>query len=175
MESPSHTVFAALAATPRRLASLFVALDPMLHRVRPPGQPFAFAEHLWHLADLETEAFQPRLRRLAEEDFPFLADFDGNAAARLRDYLALDPAEGLRRFAAARARSLEAFGALPASAWGRRGEQQGAGELSLAELPCGILKHDQAHLAELHELLKALRRDELLDLLGDTIEVGACA
>jgi hypothetical protein len=166
---------AALAATARRLAALFVALEPELHRVRPDGQPFAFAEHLWHLADLETEAFQIRLRRLLEEDHPFLPDFDGAAAARLRDYLALDPAEGLRRFTAARARTLELLGRVKAHDGGRAGEQQGAGPLTLADLPGRMLAHDRAHLDELRSLLGALRREELGTLLGESISTEACA
>jgi hypothetical protein len=166
---------AALSATPRRLSALFVALDPELHRVRPDGHGFAFSEHLWHLADLETEAFQVRLRRMLEEDAPFLPDFDGAAAARSRDYLALDPAEGLRRFTAARARTLEAFSRLREAEWGRIAEQQGMGVMSLAELPGRILAHDQAHLCELRGLLAALRREPLQEILGNTTTMEDCA
>ena len=164
-----------LASTPRRVAALFVSLEPELHRVRPDGQPFAFAEHLWHLADLETEAFQARLRRLMDENYPFLPDFDGAAAARHRDYLAKEPAEGLRRFAAARARTLELLDRVKAHEWDRAGEQQGAGELRLADLPARMLAHDRAHLEELHSLLTALRREDLSALLGDAIATEACA
>ncbi len=166
---------APLAITPRRLAALFVSLDPELHRVRPDGHGFAFSEHLWHLADLETEAFQVRLRRMLEEDTPFMPDFDGAAAARARDYLALDPAEGLRRFAAARARTLEAFSRLREAEWRRLGEQQGAGVMSLADMPARILAHDRGHLCELRGLLAALRRDPLMELLGEGRTVEDCA
>lgn len=166
---------AALSATPRRLAALFVALEPELHRVQPDGQAFAFAEHLWHLADLETEAFQVRLRRMLDEDMPFLPDFDGPAAARSRDYLALDPAEGLRRFSAARARTLEIFSRLREAEWGRLGEQQGVGMMSLAELPGRILAHDHGHLCELRGLLSALRREPLARLLGEGEMAEECA
>lgn len=166
---------AALSATPRRLAALFVALEPELHRVRPDGHGFAFAEHLWHLADLETEAFQARLRRMLDEDAPFLPDFDGAAAARSRDYLALDPAEGLRRFAAARARTLELFSRLREAEWGRIGEQQGAGMMSLAELPGHMLAHDRDHLCQLRALLSALRRESLAELLGTSATMEDCA
>jgi hypothetical protein len=165
----------ALSATPRRLSALFVALEPELHRVRPDGHGFAFAEHLWHLADLETEAFQVRLRRMLDEDAPFLADFDGVAAARSRDYLALDPAEGLRRFTAARARTLEAFSRLRGAEWGRLGEQQGAGTMSLAELPSRMLAHDLEHLCQLRGLLPALRRGALAELLGGANPAEGCA
>ena len=167
--------FPALAAMPRRLAALFLALEPELHRVRPDGQPFAFAEHLWHLADLETEAFQIRLRRLLDEASPFLPDFDGAAAARQRDYLAREPAEGLRRFAAARARSLELLDRVKPSEWDRAGEQQGAGPLTLTELPARMRAHDAAHLDELRCLLRALRREDLAALLGDALATEACA
>lgn len=163
---PGSKVFGTLAAMPRRMAALFVAQEPELHRVRPDGQAFAFSEHLWHLADLETEAFQIRLQRMLEEDGPFLPDFDGAAAARQRDYLALEPAEGLRRFAAARAGTLERFGRLKASDWSLSGEQQGAGPLSLSDLPARMAAHDAAHLAELQGLLDALRRPALRPLLG---------
>lgn len=176
MKVPDRATFAALAATPRQLAALFVALEIELHRVRPDGQPFAFVEHLWHLADLETEAFQPRLRRLREEPQPLLADFDGAAAARRRDYPALDAAEGLRRFSVARARTLEAFAGVGPAEWGRSGEQEGVGALSLADLPGRILAHDRAHLAELRDLLAALRRGALAGNLGEPLtSIGACA
>ena len=165
----------ALSATPRRLSALFVALEPELHRVRPDGHGFAFSEHLWHLADLETEAFQARLRRMLDEDAPFLPDFDGAAAARSRDYLALDPAEGLRRFTAARARTLELFSRLREAEWGRLGEQQGAGMMSLAELPARILAHDRDHLCQLRGLLSALRREPLMGLLGEGGMAEDCA
>jgi hypothetical protein len=166
---------ASLSATPRRLSALFVALERELHRVRPDGHGFAFSEHLWHLADLETEAFQVRLRRMLEEERPFLPDFDGAAAARARDYLALDPAEGLRRFSAARARTLEAFSRLREAEWGRLGEQQGMGVMSLAELPARILAHDHGHLCELRGLLSALRREALMGLLGESGQTENCA
>ncbi|HJU82661.1 MAG TPA: DinB family protein [Holophagaceae bacterium] len=173
--APDRSTLAALAATPRRMAALFVALEAELYRVKPDGHAFAFAEHLWHLADLETEAFQPRLRRLREEEAPFLPDFDGGALARRRDYLALDPAEGLRRFAAARSRTLETLSLVGADEWARTGTQEGAGELSLADLPCRMLAHDRAHLAELGCLMTALRRERVSDLLGEAVAVGACA
>lgn len=163
---PGPELLAGLAAMPRRMAALFVALEPELHRVRPDGQAFAFAEHLWHLADLETEAFQVRLQRLLEEPHPFLPDFDGAAVARQRDYLAREPAEGLRRFAAARVRSLDRFGRLKASDWALKGEQEGAGPLALSDLPARMAAHDAAHLAELGGLLEALRRPTLISLLG---------
>ena len=164
-----------LAATPRRLSALFVALEPELHRVRPDGQPFAFSEHLWHLADLETEAFQVRLRRLVEEDRPFLPDFDGSAVARSRDYLAKEPAEGLRRFSAARVRTLELLSRMRPSDWDREGEQEGAGTLRVSDLPARMLAHDEAHLRELQGLLTALRRDHLAALLATSLSAEACA
>ena len=164
-----------LAATPRWLSALFVALEPELHRVRPDGQPFAFVEHLWHLADLETEAFQVRLRRLLEEDHPFLPDFDGTAAARQRDYLAKEAAEGLRRFSAARSRTLELLGRMKPSDGDRAGEQEGAGTLRIADLPARMLAHDEAHLRELKGLLTALRRGYLASLLGEPASTEACA
>src|SRR5215468_3573879 len=92
-----------LSLTPRLLAQLQVS--PQLWAVR--SGPFALVEHFWHLADLEAEGFGARIRRLMNEENPWLADFDGERIARERSYLARDAAEGLRAFAAARSANLE--------------------------------------------------------------------
>ena len=85
----------------------------------------------------------------------------------------LDLREGLRRRGARRSPVDDPQGQTKRSR--RRGTQEGAGELSLGELPCRMLIHDRSHLAELRYLLAALRRGALADHLDVSATVGACA
>jgi AraC-like DNA-binding protein len=84
--------------------------------IRPPANGFALVEHVWHLAEIETEAFQVRLARLASEPAPWLADFNGDRLARERGYLARSVAAGVRAFVHARAATVAALGRIRALA-----------------------------------------------------------
>ena len=76
---------------------------------RPLAGGFAMVEHVWHLADLETDAYEVRIRRILEEDEPALAGFDGEAVAAQRKYRALRLRDGIKKFTAARERTLAAL------------------------------------------------------------------
>jgi AraC-like DNA-binding protein len=148
-------------------ASKLCELPPLVARVlaaigeaaavQPPGGGFALVEHVWHLAEIETEAFQVRLARLAAEVAPWLADFDGDGLARERRYVERSPAAGVRAFAQARAATVAALGRIRGAGWLRGGMQEHVGYVTLGELPERILGHDKSHAGELAELLAALR------------------
>jgi hypothetical protein len=123
---------------------------------RPHGDAFSFVEHVWHLADLEREGFGDRIRRLREEDEPVLPDFDGARTARERNYRSRSVAEGLAAFARARHENLEALGTLTAAQRSRGGIQEGAGRVTLRDIPMRMLEHDASHRKEIEELLLAL-------------------
>jgi hypothetical protein len=121
-----------------------------------PGGAFSFLEHVWHLADLETEGFGVRIARILSEESPLLPDFDGARVARERRYRTLPLSEGLARFAGARRANAERLAGVDAAAWQRRGEQEGVGRVVLAELPHQMIAHDRAHARELVDLLEAI-------------------
>ena len=73
---------------------------------RPLAGGFAMIEHVWHLADLETDAYESRIRRILEEDEPELPNFDGEAVAAKRKYRALRLRDGIKKFTEARERNL---------------------------------------------------------------------
>ncbi len=104
---------------------------------------------MWHLADLEREAYGVRIRRLLTEDEPALSNFDGDRIARERGYQDRSLAEGLAAFALARApqRRAAALGARarPGSA---RGHQESVGPVTLADLPRMMAEHDRSHAEE---------------------------
>jgi hypothetical protein len=125
--------------------------------LRPRAGGFALVEHVWHLADLETEAFQVRLARLASEPAPWLPDFDGDRAACERDYRARSVAAGVRAFTRARAETVAALARIRGPAWLRAGTQEHVGYVTLGELPERILGHDKSHAGELAALVAELR------------------
>ncbi|MFT3712643.1 MAG: helix-turn-helix domain-containing protein [Archangium sp.] len=127
--------------------------------VLAPRVGFSLVEHAWHLAELEREGFQLRIQRLLHEREPQLADFDGDALARERNYRSRDLLEGARAFLAARDHTVAALARIRGADWLRAGWQDGVGRVVLREMPTRIASHDRAHALELVELLPA--RDEL--------------
>ena len=147
---------ARLCELPRLLARAAVVLADA-PRVRAAPTEFALVEHAWHVAELEVEAFQVRLERLAGEAAPWLPDFDGDRAASERGYLARSATAGVRAFLRARMTTVSRFARIRGRAWLRGGVQEGLGYVTLGELPERILAHDGAHASQLAALVSALR------------------
>jgi hypothetical protein len=123
---------------------------------RPLAGGFAMIEHVWHLADLETDAYEVRIRRLLEEDEPELPGFDGEAVAAKRKYRALRLRDGLKKFTEARERNLAALRSLEGDAWQRAGIQEGVGKITLQDVPRMMHEHDLAHRQEIEALVQEL-------------------
>jgi hypothetical protein len=122
-------------------------------RVAPASGGFCLVEQAWHLADLEREGFGVRVRRLLEENEPFLPDFDGDRVARERDYASRPLEGGIEAFAAARAANLAVLRSVDRTGWTRAGEQEGVGRITLLDVPRMMLRHDRSHAAEIGALL----------------------
>jgi len=123
---------------------------------RPTHGGFAMVEHVWHLADLETDAYETRIRRILAEEEPELPNFDGEAVAAKRKYRALRLRDGLQKFADARQRNLAALGAVPEEAWQRTGILEGVGKVTLRDIPRMMHEHDLSHREEIEALLDEL-------------------
>ena len=143
-----------LSGTPALVAAVAAQVPEALVRVR--SGPFALVEHAWHMADLERDAFGERIRRLLEEEDPFLPDFDGEKVAREREYLKLDLQAALAAFGAAREENLRRLRAVAGEQRGRSGRQEGVGTVALSDMPRRMLDHDLAHLNEIADLLADL-------------------
>ena len=146
--------------------------------VRPAPAAFALVEHVWHLAEIEVEAFQVRLARLAAESAPRLPNFDGDRLAAERRYLARPLAAGVRALTRARAETVRALSRIRGAAWLRGGFQDQVGYVTLGELPERMLGHDRSHAGELAQLLAALRpghalADELTRWCAAIVEAPA--
>ena len=123
---------------------------------RPLAGGFSMVEHVWHLADLETDAYEVRIRRILEEDEPALPGFDGDAVAAKRKYRALRLRDGLKKFTEARERNLAALSALEDEAWQRTGVLEGVGKVTLRDVPRLMHEHDLSHRGEIEALLQEL-------------------
>ena len=123
---------------------------------RPAAGGFAMVEHVWHLADLETDAYEVRIRRILDEDEPELPNFDGEAVAAKRKYRALRLRDGIKKFAAARERTLAALRSIEDGQWQRAGIQEGVGRVTLRDIPRMMHEHDLMHRQEIGALLDEL-------------------
>ena len=124
--------------------------------VRPgPDAALSPVEQCWHLAELEQEGFGARIRRLLDEDDPYLPDFDGARLARERDYRARSLEDGLAAFRAGREANLALLRRVQAEQWLRAGTQEGVGRVALCDLPAMMAEHDASHRAEIEAWARA--------------------
>jgi hypothetical protein len=145
-----------LRTLPIELAELY-DLHPLEELLRPPAAGgFALCEHVWHLAELESEAWVARVERVLAEQSPQLPDFDGAQRAREGGYRARDPGEGLIAFTRARRGLIERLRKLNAQQLARVGELEGVGPLELRALVARVLAHDDEHRAQARALSREL-------------------
>jgi hypothetical protein len=150
-------LIAQLEGMPGFLAGRLAHLSSDAARRRGPDGAFSPVEQCWHLADLESEGFGARIRRLMTEERPFLPDFDGARLARERDYRARSLGEGLQAFRAAREFNVALLRSAPEGAWSRAGVQEGVGAVTLSDVPRLMREHDASHRAEIASWCRAHR------------------
>lgn len=141
----------ALERMPEFLRATLDDTSESRRRARPGPEPDAFSlhEHVWHLRDIETLGYSARVRAIAREDDPFLPDLDGTRLALERAYLGAPLEPALREFERERAANVALLRALPLEAYERRGELEGVGCVSLADLLDRWCDHDAVHRREI--------------------------
>src|SRR2546429_7950624 len=75
-----ETLFLTLESTPALLARAAAEVPEDGVRQRGTAGGFSLVERVWHLADLEREAYGVRIRRLLTEDEPVLSNFEATAS-----------------------------------------------------------------------------------------------
>lgn len=152
------TSAAALAAAQQHLRQLAQCVALVLAHMGPrqgyglpAGGGFSLAAQLWHLADIETLGWAPRLQRLLTETCPRLPGVDGDALAAQQRYQHRPWRGAARRFIAQRQRTLAWLARCDAQVLQRPvvfAGQPGAGHTVLSAL----LAHDQEHREEMAAL-----------------------
>jgi hypothetical protein len=120
-----------------------------------PNETLAPVEQCWHLAELEREGFGARIRRLLDEEDPFLPDFDGARLVLVRKYRSRSLQEGLAAFRAERRANLALLRTVVAEQWTRAGTQEGVGRVALCDVPAMMAEHDAGHRAEIEAWSRA--------------------
>lgn len=145
--------------TARAVGLLLATLDDGAAYRRPAAGGFSLAEHLWHLADLETLGWSVRFQRLLAEERPRLPGVDGDRLARESRYQERPWRGAARRFIAHRRRTLRTLGHLDAAALLRpavfAGRRSSAGDVLAA-----LVAHDAEHRGQMLLLWNA-RGDDL--------------
>ena len=145
---PPAELAAALAAAPGRLRGRGRASEAQRRHRPAPGQ-WCLNEVMAHLLHVETELFQPRLRRILAEDHPRFTPFKPEAWEHERDH-SLEPFdETLQAFEWARAATLDFLRTLPDDARERLGISGLFGPMTLQQYATHIADHDVEHLAQM--------------------------
>jgi hypothetical protein len=114
---------------------------------------FSILEHVCHLRDLENEGYLARMTKMLAETTPHLPDFDGDRIARERDYQTQEAGSALNDFKNYRQQSVNFFRSLSKEQLERTAELEGVGLITLENLLCLMLQHDEAHVKELNQLI----------------------
>jgi uncharacterized damage-inducible protein DinB len=146
---PPAELAAALAAAPGRLRAVGAGLSEAQRRRRPEGRAWCLNEIMAHLLHVETELFQPRLRRMLAADHPRFPPFSPASWENERDH-SLEPFdETLQAFEWARAATLDFLRTLPEPARERVGISGVFGPMTLQQYATHIADHDIEHLAQM--------------------------
>lgn len=157
----------ALAGFPEQLEAYYGAVPSEYANWAPPSfegipsEPFTPIGQICHVRDIEIDGYAVRIRRILNEDTPFLPFIDGEALALQRGYAMESGPAALATFRAARARTIEAITGLSPDQLARRGVMEGYGTLSLRGLLHYLSSHDQQHLAGLQWLLGKIASDDI--------------
>jgi FMN phosphatase YigB (HAD superfamily) len=140
-------MLACLRSTPAALATLTRAL-PLETWSRPPAEgEWCLTEIICHLRDVEREVNLPRLRKVLEEDNPFLPGAVTDVWVKERNSASEDGPQALLGFLAARKETLALLDGAQ-SGWLRPARHAIFGPTTLQELAGIMAGHDRAHIQQ---------------------------
>lgn len=137
------------------LQAAIAGLDEAALSWRPAENKWSVREVIAHLADLESEVFAVRLRQVLDEDLPLMKAIDPDARARDFGYQGQDVQGNIRRLLEARAQNIRLIQPAPPEAWDRVGVHERRGPMSFREIVEGMANHDQNHLRQIGEVIRA--------------------
>lgn len=149
----------ALASTPAEVRRLTKDLSGDQVRWKPSALEFSVVENVCHLRDIEMDGYAVRIKRILQEDQPFLADLNGARLAEERDYNNQELKPALDEFTLAREENLRTIRALPPGQLTRTGTLENTGAITLERLVEMMREHDDAHISELESLCVKIERD----------------
>lgn len=143
-----NAMLATMRATPAVLDTLCGELAEEVWSARPRPEEWCPTEILCHLRDVDREVNLARVRRVLQENDPFISGRDTDPWADERKYFCQDGPQALQEFTAARLKLLDLLEAASPEDWGRTARHAILGPTSLKELVRIIAEHDRLHVRQ---------------------------
>jgi transcriptional regulator with XRE-family HTH domain len=148
-------MIATLGAMPSKVKDIVALIPRDAWRRKPAKGGFSLLEHICHLRDIDGDGYRLRVDRMLTETRPDLADLDGDALAKERDYQSQDLAEAMTAFVATRWGIAARLAKLTPEERQRTGLMAGR-EITIEGLVGAVLAHDSEHLDQLADIRKEL-------------------
>jgi FMN phosphatase YigB (HAD superfamily) len=144
---------AILRATPAVMDALTLGLDQANWMENPQPGEWSITEIMCHMRDVDAEVNLPRLKKVLQEENPFLPGIDSDQWAHERLYYCQNGQEALSDFIAWRLQLLEIMTKLELEEWLRSASHAIFGPTNLIELANIIVRHDRMHVRQAFESL----------------------
>jgi len=148
-----ESIVSLLRSTPAALATLTAGLPPKAWLERPAPGEWCLTEILCHLRDVETETNLARIRKVLQEDNPFLPSVVSDKWGEERNYAGQDGPAALREFTEARKQSLALLEGT-GEVWSRTARHAIFGPTALQELVSIVGGHDRAHIQQVRAAIR---------------------
>lgn len=152
----TDSLVATLRATPAALFALSTNLPPSVYDQRPKPDEWSLTEILCHLRDVEQEVNLPRVRKVLNEQDPFLPGMVTDPWAEEREYICQDCYLALEAFTRTRLQVLELLDGLAQEHWQRPARHAIFGPTQLKELVGINAGHDRLHIQQFLNTIKII-------------------
>lgn len=155
-ETPNASL-AILKSTPAALDTLTRKLQKPQWAARPKPEEWSVTEVLCHLRDVDAEVNCPRIKKIIQEENPFLPGVTTDPWADDRGYNLQDGPAALDGFCQARTQILHKISNLSDHDWDRKARHAIFGPTRLAEIASFIATHDRLHIRQVCETLTLIQ------------------
>lgn len=145
-----------LADTASAVQQLLAAMGAQQGYEQPAEGGFSLAQQVWHLADLDTLGWRPRVQRMLTEKRPVLPGVNGDRLAVEGRYQQRPWRGAARRFVAERRRALADLNQMSSTHLTRPVKFSGQPGV-VGDVLAAWMAHDQEHRQEMAPLWRALR------------------
>jgi FMN phosphatase YigB (HAD superfamily) len=145
-------ILAALRATPAALSTLTTSLPAETWSRSPSPGEWCLTEIACHLRDVEAEINLPRLRKMLEEETPYLLGIDSDAWSQEREYIHQDGRAALKAFTETRKGTISVLCG-DSTAWSRTARHTFFGPTTVRELFGIVAGHDKAHIQQVYKTI----------------------
>lgn len=154
-------LLAILNSTPAAIDTLTGPISDGQWDEAPGPDAWNLTQILCHLRDVELEVHLPRLKRILEEESPFIPGEDTDAWAETRRYDQQSGPAARNAFLSARLDLLSRLMALESDAWARGARHTIFGPTDLQEIVKIMAAHDRLHLQQIVSTIESTGKTDL--------------